>query len=147
MVGRSVARLGAVQALYQMDLAQTEVSEVVAQFSARAAGTEFENGDCAEADFDHLKDIVEGSVREQRTIDTEINRYLSQGWSLERLETVLRAILRAGTYELMFRTDVPARAIIDEYVHIARAFYQADEPGFINGVLDRLARSLAVPRL
>jgi N utilization substance protein B len=146
-VRRSAARLAAVQALYQMDLAQTDLGEVLAQFSTRAAGQSFEDGDVEGADFSHLKDVVEGVVREQRTIDPMINASLAAGWSLERLESVLRAILRAGAYELMFRDDVPARTAISEYVDVAHAFYEADQPGFVNGVLDKLARSLSVPRL
>jgi N utilization substance protein B len=145
-VKRSAARLGAVQALYQMDVAQTDVGEVVAQFSSRD-GLKVDEDEPAAADVGHLTDIVEGTVREQRTIDPQISLYLNPSWPLHRLDTVLRAILRAGAYELMFRHDVPARTAIDEYVNIAHAFYEGEEPGFVNGVLDKLARSLAIPRL
>ena len=144
---RSAARLAAVQALYQMDLAQTDLGEVLAQFSSRAAGENFEDGEIEGADFTFLKNIVEGVVREQRAIDPKINDSLAAGWSLERLESIMRAILRAGAYELMFRDDVPARTVISEYVDVAHAFYEGEQPGFVNGVLDKLARSLAVPRL
>jgi N utilization substance protein B len=146
-VHRSAARLAAVQALYQMDLAQTDVGEVLAQFSTRIAGRNFEEGEVEGAEFAFFKDIVEGVVREQRAIDPKISESLAGGWSLERLESILRAILRAGAYELMFRDDVPPRTAISEYVDVGRAFYEGDQPAFVNGVLDKLARSLAIPRL
>lgn len=146
-VRRSAARLAAVQALYQMELAQTDVGEVLAQFSTRTAGGDFEDGSVGGADFSHLKNIVEGVVREQRTIDTKVNECLATGRSLERLESIMRAILRAGAFELLFRDDIPARAVISEYIDVARAFYDGDQPGFVNGVLDHLARSLSIPRL
>ena len=146
-VRRSAARLAAVQALYQMDLAQTDVGEVLAQFSTRTARPNFDEGNVEGADFAFLKDIVEGVVREQRAIDPKINESLAPGWSLSRLEPIMRAMLRAGSYELMFRDDIPAKAVISEYIDVAHAFYDGDQPGFVNGVLDRLARSLAVPKL
>jgi len=146
-VRRSAARLAAVQALYQMDLAQTEVEEVLAQFLTRTTGKNFDDGNIEGAEFAFLKNIVEGVVREQRTIDPKISESLAADWRLERLESILRAILRAGAYELMFRDDVPARTVISEYVDVGRAFYEGDQPGFVNAVLDKLARSLAVPRL
>ena len=130
-----------------MDLAQTDVEEVLAQFSTRTSSENFEEGNVEGADFAFLRDIVEGVVREQRTIDPKISESLAPGWSLERLESIMRAILRAGAYELMFRDDVPARAAISEYVDVAQAFYEGDQPGFVNGVLDKLARSLALPKL
>jgi N utilization substance protein B len=146
-VRRSAARLAAVQALYQMDLAQTDVGEVLAQFSTRTTRSNFDDGNVEGADFAFLKDIVEGVVREQRAIDPKINESLAPGWSLPRLESIMRAMLRAGAYELMFRDDIPAKAVISEYVDVAHAFYDGDQPGFVNAVLDRLARSLAVPKL
>jgi N utilization substance protein B len=146
-VRRSAARLAAVQALYQMDLAQTDVGEVLAQFSTRTTRANFDDGNVEGADFAFLKDIVEGVVREQRTIDPKISEILTPGWSLSRLESIMRAMLRAGAYELMFRDDIPAKAVISEYIDVAHAFYDGDQPGFVNGVLDRLARSLAVPKL
>jgi transcription antitermination protein NusB len=146
-VRRSAARLAAVQALYQMDLAQTDVGEVLAQFSTRTTRSNFDDGNVEGADFAFLKDIVEGVVREQRTIDPKISEILAPGWSLSRLESIMRAMLRAGAYELMFRDDIPAKAVISEYIDVAHAFYDGDQPGFVNGVLDRLARSLAVPKL
>jgi transcription antitermination protein NusB len=144
---RSAARLAAVQALYQMDLAQTDLGEVLAQFSTRTSGKSFEDGEVEGADFSHFRNVIEGVVREQRAIDPKVNASLAAGRSLERLESIMRAILRAGAYELMFRDDIPARAVISEYVDVAHAFYEGDQPGFVNGVLDKLARSLSIPRL
>jgi transcription antitermination protein NusB len=140
-VSRSSARLGAVQALYQMDIAGTDFSEVLAQFGAGRMGETFEDGECGEADFDFLKDIVEGVVREQQVIDRAVEDHLAAAWTLGRLDSTLRAVLRAGAYELMFRPDVPARVSITEYVDVAHAFFEAEEPRVVNGVLDALARA------
>jgi len=139
-VARSAARLGAVQALYQMDLAGTDVGEVLAQFSARASGEAFDEGQCGEADYRLLKEIVDGAVREQAIIDPTLNQTLDPTWPLTRLDATVRAILRAAAYEVMFMENVPARAVINEYVDVAHAFFGEEEPRFVNGVLDRLAR-------
>jgi N utilization substance protein B len=137
---RTAARLGAVQALYQMDLAGTDIGEVLAQFSARVMGENFEDGQCGEADFRLLREIVDGVVREQRGIDVSLDAALDKEWPLTRLDSTVRAILRAGTYEIMFMSQVPAKATITEYVHVAEAFFEDREPRFVNGVLNRLAR-------
>jgi N utilization substance protein B len=139
-VARSAARLGAVQALYQMDLAGTDVGEVLAQFSARASGDAFDEGQCGPADFPFLKEIVDGVVREQRTIDPAVNRLLDKSWPLARLDATLRAILRAAAYEIMFMESVPARVAINEYLDVAHAFFDEQEPKLLNGVLNSLAR-------
>lgn len=139
-VARSAARLGAVQALYQMDLAGTDVGEVLAQFSSRAAGDAFEEGQCGPADFPFLKEIVDGVVREQLTIDPALNRLLDTGWPLARLDATLRAILRAAAYEIMFMEKVPARVAINEYLDVTHAFFDEQEPKLLNGVLNTLAR-------
>jgi N utilization substance protein B len=139
-IARSAARLGAVQALYQMDIGGTDVGETLAQFSSRVVGDDFEDGQCGEADYRHLKDVVDGVVREQSTIDPSVDRILDKSWPLHRLDATVRAILRAGAYELMFMDKVPARVAISEYVDVASAFFGSDEPNFVNGVLDRLAR-------
>ena len=138
--GRSAARLAAVQALYQMDLSGSDVGETLAQFSARASGENFEDGQCGEADYRHLREVVDGVVREQMAIDPAVDRILDKGWPLHRLDSTVRAILRAGAYQLMFMERVPARVAISEYVDVADAFFERDEPRFVNGVLDRLAR-------
>jgi N utilization substance protein B len=137
---RSAARLGAVQALYQMDIAGTDVGETLAQFSSRASGEDFDAGQCGEADYKFLKEIVDGVVREQRTIDLALNEVLEKSWPLPRLDSTVRAILRAGGYELIFMERVPARVSISEYVDVTRAFFEEEESRFVNGVLDALAR-------
>jgi transcription antitermination protein NusB len=139
-VERAAARLGAVQALYQMDVAGTDVGVTLAQFLSRAMGEDFEAGQCGEADYKFLKEVVDGTVREQKTIDPAVDAILDKGWPLHRLDATVRAILRAGAYELMFMEKVPARVAISQYVDVAGAFFEAEEPKFINGVLDRLAR-------
>ena len=139
-VARSAARLGAVQALYQMDLAGTDVGEVLAQFSSRAAGDAFDEGQCGPADFPFLKEVVDGVVREQRSIDPAVNRLLDKSWPLVRLDATLRAILRAAAYEIMFMENVPARVAINEYLDVAHAFFDQQEPKLLNGVLNSLAR-------
>ena len=128
------------QALYQMDLAGTDVGETLAQFSSRAMGEDFEGGQCGEADYRHLKQVVDGVVREQKVIDPAVDQILDKAWPLHRLDSTVRAILRAAAYELMFMDNVPARVAISEYVDVADAFFDRDEPRFVNGVLDRLAR-------
>ncbi|MGI9483464.1 MAG: transcription antitermination factor NusB [Hyphomicrobiales bacterium] len=137
---RSAARLGAVQALYQMDIAHTDLSDVLAEFSSVRVGEGFEEGDSIEPDFNFLRDIVIGVVDHQRAVDPDINERLKEGWKLHRIDATLRALLRAGAYELKHRQDVPAKVTISEYVDVAKAFFEGDEPKVVNGVLDSLAR-------
>ena len=139
-IARAAARLGAVQALYQMDIGGSDVGETLAQFSSRAAGDNFDDGQCGEADYKHLREVVDGTVREQLTIDPIVDRILDKTWPLHRLDSTVRAILRAAAFELMFMDRVPARVAISEYVDVASAFFGQEESNFVNGVLDRLAR-------
>lgn len=145
---RTAARLGAVQALYQMDLAGTDVSEVIDEFVKlrfdAAADDDGDNGgDSLEAaDAVFFSDILKGVIRRQRDIDPLVDQQLATGWRLVRVDSILRAILRAGVFELMERPDVPARVIINEYINVAHAFFAEDEPRVVNGVLDRIAHKL-----
>jgi N utilization substance protein B len=139
---RSAARLAAVQALYQMDLAQTDLNDVVAEFNALRFGPAAEDSDVKEADRVFFADILRGVLRRQREIDVLIDRQLAEGWRLTRIDSILRASLRAGAFELAERSDVPARVVITEYVNVAHAFFEGDEPKVVNGVLDKLARQL-----
>jgi N utilization substance protein B len=123
-----------------MDLSGSDVGETLAQFSSRAMGENFEDGQCGEADYRHLREVVDGVVREQKAIDPVVDQILDKGWPLHRLDSTVRAILRAGAYELMFMDKVPARVAISEYVDVADAFFGEEEPRFVNGVLNRLAR-------
>jgi transcription antitermination protein NusB len=138
---KSSARLGAVQALYQMDIAGSDVGETLAQFSARASGDNFDNGEIGQADFKHLCKVAEGVVREQALLDPRLDKLLDPTWPIHRLDSTVRAILRAAAFELHFLDNVPARVAINEYVDIASAFFDGgEEPQFINGVLNRMAR-------
>jgi N utilization substance protein B len=139
---RGAARLAAVQALYQMDIAGTGLNEILAQFESHWLGREVEGAQYLPAEAAFFRDVVEGFVREQRRLDPLIDRALSQGWPLKRIESVLRAVLRAGAYELDRRRDVPARAVVSEYVDVAHAFVDRAETGLVNAVLDQLARDL-----
>jgi N utilization substance protein B len=135
---RSVARLAAVQALYQMDMTGIDLTEVVAEFEAHRLGREIEGCQYTEAESAFFRDLVQGVVREQLRIDPLIDKQLAEGWRLARVDSILRAILRAGAYEILIRDDVPARVVISEYVDIAHAFFAEEEPKVVNGILDRL---------
>lgn len=136
---RSAARLAAVQALYQMDMTGIDLNDVVAEFEAHRLGQVLEGEQYHAAEADFFRDIVEGVVREQRRLDPMIDQQLAEGWRLARVDSILRAILRAAAFELTDRDDVPARVVITEYVDIAHAFFGEDEPKVVNGVLDHLA--------
>ena len=139
---RGAARLAAVQALYQMDVAATPLHDILAEFESHWLGREVEGDEYLPAEAAHFRDVVGGVVAEQRKLDPMIDAALQKGWPLKRIETVLRAILRAGAYELDCKPDVPARVVVSEYVDVAHAFVDEDETGMINAVLDQLARQL-----
>ena len=138
---RSAARLAAVQALYQMDMTGIDLNEVIAEFEAHRLGQDIEGLQYADAEAAFFRDLVEGVVREQLRIDPLIDKQLAEGWRLARVDSILRAILRAGTYEILVRGDVPARVAISEYVDIAHAFFAEEEPKVVNGILDRLGHT------
>jgi N utilization substance protein B len=144
---RSAARLAAVQALYQMDVSGKGVIDALAEFETFWIGREVEGIEFKPSDNEFFRNILSGVVQQQRTIDPKIDAALAKGWPLTRIEAVLRAILRAGAYELMFRKDVPARVVISEYVDVAHSFYGEDEPGLVNAVLDTLAREVRAGEL
>ena len=139
---RGAARLAAVQALYQMDVASTPLHEILAQFESHWIGQEVEGEQYLPAEAAFFRDVVSGVVTEQRKLDPLIDAALAQKWPLKRIDTILRAVLRAGAYELERRSDVPARVIVSEYVDVAHAFVDKDETGMVNAVLDQLARRL-----
>lgn len=139
---RGAARLAAVQALYQMDIAGTSLNEILAQFEAHWLGGEVEGSKYLPAEAAFFRDVVSGTLREQRKIDPMVDKALSEGWPLRRIEALLRAVLRAGAYELDHRRDIPARVVVSEYVDVANAFVDRDETGLVNAVLDTLARKL-----
>lgn len=139
---RGSARLAAVQALYQMEIAATELADVVTEFEAFRLGGEIDGVTYREADPIFFREIVAGVVAYQRDIDPRVNTALVEGWPLKRVDVTLRQILRAGVFELMKRKDIPARVVIAEYVDVAKAFFAEDEPKIVNGVLDRIGRDL-----
>lgn len=140
LIKRSAARLAAVQALYQMDVAGSSLPDIFAEFESHWIGREVEGEKYAEAEAGYFRGIVEGVLREQRALDPLVDDALQNGWPLKRVEAVLRAVLRAGAYELIYKTEVPARAVVSEYVDVAGAFLDKDETGMVNAVLDQIAR-------
>lgn len=137
---RSVARLAAVQALYQMEVSGAGSEAVVREFIDHRFDGDIEGERLAPADETYFRDIVRGVVERQSGIDKAIVRRLAENWRLERIDATLRAILRAGAFELIARADAPTEVVIDEYVEIAKSFFNGPEPGFVNGALDAIAR-------
>jgi len=137
---RSAARLAAVQALYQMEVADKGLNDILAEFEAHWIGREIEGDQYNPAELAFFRDVVSGVQRDQFAIDRALDDALAKGWPLKRVDALMRAILRAAFYELQSRADVPARVAIMEYVDVAGAFYGHDESGMINAVLDALAR-------
>jgi len=142
-----VARLAAVQALYQMEVSSTGVENVIREFSEhrfdRGIPNESEEDmTLAQADEAFFADLVRGVVQHQKAIDSAVVKRLATGWKLERLDATVRAILRAGAYELSKRADVPTEVVIDEYVELAKSFFEGPEPGFVNGALDAVAQDV-----
>jgi len=135
--GRSKARLAALQALYQLEITDGAPADVVQEFIAHR----FRREAGAAHDEAFFADIVNGVLEHQVEIDRAIARSLAAGWTLARIDSILRALFRAASYELVARADVPAKVVIDEYVELARDFFDGDEPGFVNAVLDRLAHA------
>ena len=144
---RSVARLAAVQALYQMEVSGSGVETVIREFSEHR----FDRSVPAEADEDQtlaaadeafFADLVRGTVTNQREVDAAIARHLASNWRLDRIDATVRAMLRAGAYELTHRPDVPTEVAIDEYVELAKSFFEGPEPGFVNGALDAVAKDV-----
>ncbi|HXF53537.1 MAG TPA: transcription antitermination factor NusB [Hyphomicrobiaceae bacterium] len=146
MLERSAARLAAVQGLYQMDLAGTDLNAVIDQLlanpieEAECEGEGERAGERANIDAAFLGELLRGVVRRQRDIDPIVDQQLAVGWRLARIDSILRAILRSAVFELMERHDIPARVIINEYIELAHAFFAGEEPKVVNGVLDKLAR-------
>ncbi len=137
---RSVARLAAVQALYQMEVSGTGVDAVVREFHDHRFQTDLEGEPLAAADEPFFGDLARGVVRAQADIDAAIVRRLAPGWRLSRLDATARAILRCAAFELLRRPDIPREIVINEYLEIAKSFFGAVEAGFVNGVLDAIAR-------
>jgi len=139
---RSAARLNAVQALYQMEVTGKGLVEILAEFETFWIGQEVEGEQYKPAEIEFFRSIVGGVLENQLAIDRAVDKALTEGWPLRRIEALMRAILRAGVFELLKRGDIPFRVVIKEYVDVAGAFFDRDEAGMINGVLDTLARKI-----
>ena len=137
---RGAARLAAVQALYQMEIAGAGINDIFAEFENHWLGSEVEGDKYLPAEAAFFKDIVSGVVRDQIKLDPLLDDSLNKSWPLKRIDAILRAILRAGAYELEHRKDVPARVVVKEYVDVANAFVDGEETGLVNAVLDQIAR-------
>lgn len=139
---RSAARLAAVQALYQRDMEKTPLSTLLHEFHHHRLGATIEEVEYAEAEVDFFDDIVSGVDARETEIDGLISAKLAQGWSFERLDRPMRQILRAGTYELLARIDVPTPSVVSEYLDVAHAFYDKKEAAFVNALLDAIAKDV-----
>jgi transcription antitermination protein NusB len=142
-VRRSVSRLAAVQGLYQIALGGAGPEDVITQFlTGRPDWMGRDHPGIAKMDQGLFCDIVRGVAQNREGIDSLIEAALSKGRTVDRLEVLLRLILEAGTWELTSRADVPARVVLSEYLGVADAFFEGDQPGLVNAVLDRLAHNL-----
>lgn len=148
-VKRSSARLAAVQAIYEIEISDAPVDDVLVGFLATRWNTPQEDGSeeresspLAQPDKQLFSDIVRGTAKRQSELEEMLSGALSQEWTIDRLEDIVRIILLAGIYELYVRADIPPRVVITQYVDVAHAFFEGPEPKFVNGVLDRLAKTL-----
>ncbi len=139
---RAAARLAAVQALYQRQMEGTHLARLLDEFHQHRLGREIEDIQYAEAEVGFFDDVVSGVAAREEEIDALVESKLAEGWSLKRLDKTMLQILRAGTYELLARADVPTAAAISEYVDVAHAFFDEREAKFVNGVLDAVAKAV-----
>ncbi|WP_205479586.1 transcription antitermination factor NusB [Sphingomonas arenae] len=137
---RSAARLAAVQALYQQEMEGTPLAQLLHEFHQHRIGETIDGATLVDAEVDFFNDLVRGVDSRRTEIDEQITGRLAEGWKLERLDRPMRAILRAGSYELLARRDVPVATVISEYLDVAHAFYDKKEVAFVNGLLDGLAK-------
>ncbi len=139
---RGAARLAAVQALYQMEISGAGVLEIVSEYENFRLGQELDGETYLKADASWFRSIVAGVVNNQLALDPMINAVLPDDWPLSRLDAILRSILRAGSFELIERKDIPIAVIVTEYVEIAQAFFDVEEPKLVNAVLDRIGKDV-----
>ncbi len=137
---RAVARLAAVQALYQQEMEATPMAKLLHEFHEHRLGATIEGAEYADAEVDFFNDVVKGVDARRAEIDALIVSHLAEGWAMERLDRPMRQILHAGCYELLARADIPTGSIISEYLDVAHAFYDRREKGFANGILDAVAK-------
>ena len=140
-LSRSAARLAAVQALYQLEMEATPLAQLLHEFHQHRLGATIEDATYAEAEVAFFDDVVTGTDARREEIDALIIDRLAEGWSLTRLDKPMKAILRVGTYELIARPDVPTATVISEYIDVAHAFFDKRETGFVNGLLDSIAKT------
>jgi len=140
-LSRSAARLAAVQALYQLEMEATPLAQLLHEFHQHRLGATIEDATYAEAEVAFFDDVVTGTDARREEIDALITDRLAEGWSLARLDKPMKAILRVGTYELIARPDVPTATVISEYIDVAHAFFDKRETGFVNGLLDSIAKA------
>jgi N utilization substance protein B len=139
-ISRSAARLAAVQALYQQEMEGTPAARLITEFHHHRLGATIEGETYADAEISFFDDLVTGTLARRDEIDALVGERLAEGWSLDRLDKPMKAILRVGAYELIARPDVPVASVISEYVDVADAFYDKREKGFVNGLLDAIAK-------
>jgi len=137
---RSAARLAAVQALYQLDMEATAMAQLLDEFHRHRLGAEIEGDQYAQAEIPFFDDVVQGVTARKDEIDALVSDKLASGWKLERLDKTMLQVLRAGTFELLARADVPVATVITEYVDVAHAFFEPRDAKFVNGVLDAIAK-------
>ena len=137
---RAAARLAAAQALYQHEMEGTAVVALLHEFHQHRLGATIEDAEYADADQDFFDDVVKGTLARLDEIDAKIAAALTADWKLDRLDKPMKAILRAGTYELLARNDVAVGTVISEYLDVTDAFYDRREKGFVNGILDAVAK-------
>lgn len=137
---RSAARLAAVQALYQMDMEEIGLARLLGQFHEHRLGQEIEDAQYVDADIDFFDDVVVGTDGRREDIDALIEANLGEQWKIGRIDKTMLQILRAGTYEIIARPDVPTATIINEYMDVAHAFFDSKDAKFVNGLLDAVAR-------
>jgi N utilization substance protein B len=138
---RSAARLAAVQALYQQEMEGTKIAPLLHEFHHHRLGATIDGVEYADAEVDFFDDVVKGVDARREELDALISAKLAKDWSLARLDKPMKAILRVGAYELLARKDVPVATVINEYLDVAEAFYDQREKGFVNGLLDAIAKA------
>ena len=139
---RSAARLNAVQALYQQEMEGTPTPQLLHEFHQHRFGETIDGATMVDAEMDYFDDVVRGVTARREEIDRMITERLAEGWKLDRLDRSMRAILRAGTYEILARPDVTVGTVIDEYLDVAHAFFDERDVKFVNGLLDRMAKDV-----
>jgi N utilization substance protein B len=144
---RSAARLAAVQALYQQHMEGTALAKLLDEFHQHRLGRTidedaFDEAEYADAEVPFFDDVVRGVDARRDEIDAVVAGKLASGWTLARLDKAMLQVLRAGTYELLARADVPAAVTINEYVEVAKAFFDDGQARFVNGILDAVAKEV-----